>query len=59
MPLPNSSKEAWTRIEMIIVKNEQILGFVLQTESVGLLYRLNVGCERKRIKDHAKALACL
>lgn len=57
MPLSNSSKEAWTRIEMIIVKNEQILGFVLKTESIGLPYRLNVGSERKRIKERAKALA--
>ena len=58
-PLFNPPEEAWTRVEVMeMMRNEQVLGFLLKTKSTELLYGLNVGCERKRgIKGNTKALA--
>ena len=43
---------------MEMMRNEQVLGFLLKTKSTELLYVLNVGCERKRgIMDNTKILA--
>ena len=55
----NPPEEAWTRVEVMeMMRNEQVLGFLLKTKSTELLYGLNVGCERKRgIKGNTKALA--